>query len=544
MAETDNRKTDLKSGYSYETKTFHSLRPPVPLPPLILPLSASSHAASLLRLRPPPLLSAAFIDSSTGLRLSFPDFLFQSQTLASSLRSDLGLSKGDVALILAAAPSRLEIPVLRFALLSIGVVAAPVAPICTDSEIARVVRLGNPKIAFATSATAYKLPGTLITSAVLVDSDRFRTLISTRGGSSTVESETTTTTTRQSDPAVILFSSGTTGRSKPTVIPHRSYIAMNEGFFCLRQSPSPEVVLLLAPMFHTFGFIFCLKQVALGETTVLMERFSPRAVAAAVEEHRVTTIVAAPPVVVALARAEEGIVGGLDTLQRMIIGGAPLGRDSAEQFNRRFPHVRIELAYGSTEAGGISRMIGDVECENFESVGRLSENIEAKIVDPVTGDALGVGQPGELWVRGPAVMTGYIGDAEANASTFSSDGWLKTGDLCRFDQHGFLYVVDRIKELIKYKAYQVPPVELEHLLRSIPDIIDAAVIPCPSEEVGQIPMACVVRMPGSSIDEARVAPYKKIRRVVFVELIPKSASGKILRRELLIHALPGSASRL
>ncbi|KAK1319340.1 4-coumarate--CoA ligase-like 5 [Acorus calamus] len=291
---------------------------------------------------------------------------------------------------------------------------------------------------------------------------------------------------------------------------------MNEGFFRLRQSPSPEVVLLLAPMFHTFGFIFCLKQIALGETTVLMERFSPRAVASAVEEHRVTSDD---------DRGGARAGGGGDRRRPGHAAEDDHRRSSAREGLSRAVQQAVPTRADRAEAGGISRMIGDIECENFESVGRLSENIEAKIVDLVrrctrrwpTGGALGA-------------RTGHHD---------SSDGWLKTGDLCRFDQHGFLYVVDRIKELIKYKAYQVPPVELEHLLQSIPDIIDAAVIPCPSEEVGQIPMACVVRCLEAASNEARVAPYKKIRRVVFVESIPKSAAGKILRRELLIHALPG-----
>lgn len=178
--------------------------------------------------------------------------------------------------------------------------------------------------------------------------------------------------------------------------------------------------------------------------------------------------------------------------------------------------------------------------------------MEAKIVDPDTGEALRPGQKGELWLRGPSIMQGYVGDDEATASTLDSEGWLKTGDLCYFDHDGFLFVVDRLKELIKYKAYQVPPAELEQLLQSHQEIADAAVIPYPDEEAGQIPMAYVVRKAGSTLTEAQVmdfiakqvAPYKKIRRVVFTNSIPKSAAGKILRRELINHALSSSKSRL
>ncbi|KAE8736299.1 4-coumarate--CoA ligase-like 5 [Hibiscus syriacus] len=178
--------------------------------------------------------------------------------------------------------------------------------------------------------------------------------------------------------------------------------------------------------------------------------------------------------------------------------------------------------------------------------------MEAKVVDPETGDPLPPGQTGELLLRGPLVMKGYVGDEEASAETLDSEGWLRTGDLCYFDSEGLLYVVDRLKELIKYKAYQVPPAELEHLLLSHPGIADAAVIPWADEEAGEIPMAYVVRNNGSSITEAQVmdfiakqvAPYKKIRRVAFINSIPKSAAGKILRRELINHSISVSSSKL
>ncbi|XP_047181143.1 4-coumarate--CoA ligase-like 5, partial [Vigna umbellata] len=147
---------------------------------------------------------------------------------------------------------------------------------------------------------------------------------------------------------------------------------------------------------------------------------------------------------------------------------------------------------------------------------------------------------------------GYVGDEKATAETLDSEGWLKTGDLCYFDSDGFLYIVDRLKELIKYKAYQVPPAELEHILHTNPEIADAAVVPYPDEEAGQIPMAFVVRKPGSNISAnqvmefvaKQVSPYKKIRRVSFVNSIPKSPAGKILRRELVDYALSSGSSKL
>nr|XP_009609463.2 4-coumarate--CoA ligase-like 9 [Nicotiana tomentosiformis] len=217
------------------------------------------------------------------------------------------------------------------------------------------------------------------------------------------------------------------------------------------------------------------------------------------------------------------------------------------------PDVGCRWGYGLTESTGAGTgMIRPEETDRYGSAGRLADNLEAKIVDPDSGEALPPGKHGELWIRGPTIMKGYVGDKQETSATLKSDGWLKTGDLCYFDSDGFLFIVDRLKELIKYKAYQVPPAELEQLLQSIPEIADAAVIPYPDEEAGQIPMAYVVRKPGSTISESQivdsiakqVAPYKKIRRVAFINSIPRSPAGKILRRELIDQAISGASARL
>ncbi|KAK0596295.1 hypothetical protein LWI29_014455 [Acer saccharum] len=228
----------------------------------------------------------------------------------------------------------------------------------------------------------------------------------------------------------------------------------------------------------------------------------------------------------------------LSSLTFLRCSGAPLGEDVAHKFREKFPNVQIVNGYGLTETGGVvASLKGPNEIKRFDSVGRLSEFMEAKIVDPITAEPLLPGQKGELWLRGPAIMKGYVGDDKATAEILDSEGWLKTGDLCYFDSQAFLFIVDRLKELIKYKAYQVPPAELEHLLQTNPEIIDAAVIPYPDEETGQVPMAFVVRKTGSQITEVQVPPYKRIRRVAFVNSIPKSSAGKILRKQLVDHAL-------
>lgn len=291
----------------------------------------------------------------------------------------------------------------------------------------------------------------------------------------------------------------------------------------------------------------------MGESLVLMGKFDFVKMLEAVEMYKVTYIPVAPPLVVAMSKSDLVAKYDLSSLQALGCGGAPLGKEVSERFKARFPNIEINQGYGLTEScGSATRMIGPDETNRHGSAGRLAENTEAMVVDPVSGEAMPPGQHGELWLRGPTIMKGYAGDDAATAATLDSEGWLKTGDLGYFDSDGFLFIVDRLKELIKYKAYQVPPAELEHLLQSIPEIVDAAVIPFPDNEAGQIPMAYVVRKPGSSITGTQimkfiakqVAPYKKIRRVAFIDSIPKSPAGKVLRRELINHALSVVSSKL
>ncbi|XP_024027088.1 4-coumarate--CoA ligase-like 9, partial [Morus notabilis] len=453
-------------------------------------------------------------------------------------------------------PTSLHVPVLYFSLLSIGVTVSPANPLASDSEIAHQIRITRPAIAFATSATAGKLPPNLKT--IVIDSPEFHSVLENDDDEGNENHDVSWSEVRQSDVASIMFSSGTTGRVKGVALTHRNLIAMIGGYHALRLKPAEPglphpVSMVFIPLFHMFGFLMAARAVSMGETMVLMERFDFEGVLRAVERYRVTYMPVSPPLVVALTKSE--VVGKYDlsSLQRLGCGAAPLGNEVIERFRQKFPAIGITQGYALTETAGVgSRMVEDAETRRIASVGKLAENMEAKIVDPATGEALPPGQKGELLLRGPTIMKGYVGDEKATAETFDPEGWLKTGDLCLFDSEGFLYILDRLKELIKYKAYQVPPAELEHLLQSHPDIVDAAVIPYPDEEAGQIPMAYVVRRPGSNISEAqvidfvakKVSPYKKVRRVAFINSIAKSPAGKILRRELISHALSSGRAKL
>ncbi|KAG6747169.1 hypothetical protein POTOM_049550 [Populus tomentosa] len=544
---------DPRSGFCQQTKTFHSLRPPTPFPPPHQPLSITQFVLSLLRSSTIPTTTTTYLTiPSTAESLTYSQAIDQIYSLSSSLRNHYSLNNNDVAFILC--PPSLHVPILYFSLLYLGVTISPANPLSSDSELAHQIQLCKPKIAFATSQTAHKLPNSLPLGTILIDSPEFTSL--TRPKPQTTHPQVEVS---QSDVAAILYSSGTTGRVKGVALTHRNLITLISGFHHNKAVPDPNqpgphpVSLLILPLFHVFGFFKSINAFSIGETLVLMERFDFVDMLKYVEKYRITHMPVSPPLIVAFVKADLTKKYDLSSLKTLGCGGAPLGKEVAGALKEKLPHVEIVQGYGLTETGGgATRTIGPEERRQLASVGRLSENMEAKIVDPETGEALGLGQRGELWLRGPTVMKGYVGDEKATAETLLPDGWLKTGDLCYFDSEGFVYIADRLKELIKYKAYQVPPAELEKLLQSDPEIADAAVIPYPDEEAGQIPMAYVVRKPGSSITEAQimdsiakqVAPCKKIRRVAFISAIPKSPAGKILRRELVNHALSGALSKL
>ncbi|CAM8896919.1 unnamed protein product [Rhodiola kirilowii] len=526
--------TDARSGYCSATQTFYSLREPLDLPAEDLPLSVSSYALSLQPNNPNP-NPTAMIDCAAGKRISYSEFIRQVHSLAFHLQSAVGVRKGDVAFLLCS--NSVNVPIIYFSLLSLGAVISPANPLSTAAEISRQIELCKPVMAFAISAASAKVPK-LKLGTIVVDSTEFELILATEPG------EIDPVDVRQSDLAAIMYSSGTTGRVKGVMVTHRNMIANTAGFYqhrVERRSSAPTVSIGMVPYFHIFGFFALLKSVALSECVVVMKRFDLRKMMKAVDEFRVTNLSVVPPVVVAMVKGNTTAGCDLSSLEFLGVGAAPLGKDVVGAFTSKFPNVVLGQGYGLTESTGpVTRAVGLEESLRWGSAGKLVGSCEVKIVDTESGVALGPNQRGELWIRGPIVMKGYVGDAESTAATLTSDGWLKTGDVCYVDEEGYFYVVDRLKELIKYMGYQVAPAELEQLLQSHPEINDAAVIPYPDELAGQIPMAFIVRQPHSSIDEAQVkdfvasqvAPYKRIRKVAFVNSIPKSPAGKILRKTL------------
>ncbi|KDP26770.1 hypothetical protein JCGZ_17928 [Jatropha curcas] len=543
----DKDSVDSRSGFCPKTKIFHSLRPEVPLPPLTASISVTQFAFSLLHSFPPSPTSPALIDAITRRRISFSEFVLSTKTLSSSLHHSHRLNKGDVVFILS--PNSVDIPILCFSLFSLGVIVSTGNPASSKSEILHQIQLSKPVIAFATSDSAHKIPNI---KTIIIDSPEFDSLMES---SSHDTREFEGVKVYQSDTAAILYSSGTTGRVKGVMLTHRNFTSVVAAGHAVRTvRKTPAVSFCAVPYFHAYGLSYFTRALAMGETVVSMRRFAMKTMLTAIQDFRITHMALAPPIVVAMVKDREVVDGyDLSSLEVVGCGGAPLRKSVVELFRQRFPNVILGQAYGLTESTArVFGTVGPEEGQVIGATGKLMPNCQAKIVDPDTGISLPPGSSGELWLRGPTIMKGYVGDEEATAATLDSEGWLRTGDLCYIDNEGFLFFVDRIKELIKYKGYQVAPAELEHLLQSHPDIAEASVIPYPNEEAGQVPVAFVVRQHGRRINESQikdfiaqqVAPYKRIRRVIFVDSLPKNAPGKVLRKELIKLALSSANSKL
>ncbi|GJP31206.1 hypothetical protein CLOM_g9891 [Closterium sp. NIES-68] len=354
----------------------------------------------------------------------------------------------------------------------------------------------------------------------------------------------------QLDTCALPYSSGTTGVSKGVMLSHRNLIANIQQLLAgsnPRLDLSPEdTVLGLLPMFHIYAITLVnLLSLRAGACVVTLPRFDLLQYLRTLQEYQVSVAPIVPPIILAMAKLPVVDAFDLAALRRVVSGAAPLGPELEAAFRAKFPTVQLGQGYGMTEASptvSASRLFARVPQPPAPgSCGSVLPLTEVKVVDTSTGESLLPNKRGELWVRGPQVMTGYLNNPEATAATITPDGWLRTGDVAYVDERGEIFVVDRVKELIKVKGFQVPPAELEGLLISHPDIADAAVVPAPSEESGEVPVAFVVLQQGGaqlSVGEVKdfiskqVATYKRLHDVRFVDAIPKTASGKVLRKDL------------
>ncbi|KAL5712083.1 hypothetical protein ACHQM5_014288 [Ranunculus cassubicifolius] len=540
----------VESGFSSSSGIYYS-KWKSPVLPQTLHLSLPSFLLS--QISPKTLDKPAFIDSKACKSITYGEIRSLTTSIAHALHS-MGITKGDVVLIVS--PNFLYYPLLVLGVMSLGAIISTANPLNTSLELDSQILDTNPKLVFTTHVLKSKLDNGhvhgqghgLSTNPILILVEDF--IDELLKSKPRLDTYLDTTSINQDDIAALMYSSGTTGKSKSVVCLHRNFIAMS----CLlkhvweaEEGAVDDIYLCVLPLFHMFGLsMFMCGTLAIQATTVVLNKYSLEDMLLSVEKYKVTRLPVVPPMIVQLVRLEDGVKGyDLASVKEVICSGAPLGRAHMDRFSKCYPKMRLSQLYGLTETCGPITLCNGFNGMIHDSIGGLIPYMEAKIVDVRTGKPLPPLECGELCVRGPPVMQGYYKNPNATSLAIDKEGWLQTGDLCFIDKFGLVYIVDRMKELIKYKAYQVAPAELEEVLLLHPEIIEAAVVPYPDEIAGEIPMACVVKKGLSEVEEDdiisfvanKVAPYKKIRKVVFVESIPKTASGKILRRHLKAKVL-------
>lgn len=346
--------------------------------------------------------------------------------------------------------------------------------------------------------------------------------------------------------AVLPYSSGTTGRPKGVMLTHRNLVANVAQARALLSVGADDRVLAVLPFFHIYGMTVLLNFALLQRAgLVTMPKFDLVEFLRIIQEHRTTWVFVAPPIAVALAKHPIVDQYDLSAIKVIFSGAAPLDGALAEAVEKRLD-CEVVQGYGMTETSPAVNLIPAERPEiDKSSIGPLVPNTDARLVDPETGTDVevpesGASEPGELWVRGPQVMVGYLNRPEATAEMLDADGWLRTGDMATVTADGIFRIVDRLKELIKYKGYQVAPAILEAVLLEHPQIADAAVIGANDEDGQEVPKAFVVRQADADLSAddvmafvaSRVAPHEKVRQVEFIDVIPKSSAGKILRKDL------------
>ena len=493
--------------------------PPVSLPDLILERARERGGR------------VALVDGVSGAETTYGQLVDRVEALAAAL-IDRGFRRGEVAAL--CLPNCPEFAIAFLGVARAGGASTTLNPNFTEEETRKQLADSGAVIAFATPELVSKVQEA---SATLRETWTPANLYALRGA------KPPAVAIDPEDMVALPYSSGTAGAPKGVMLSHRNLVAMQLLMEPVERTGRDDVVIAVLPFFHIYGLsVILLLGLYRGAKLVIFPRFEIERYLTAVEHHRATRLPLVPPLILRLAREPRIDDFDLSSVRTVISGAAPLAPDVAAQLSERLGGCLVKQGYGMTELSPGGHMHAEDGTQPPPgSVGVLHPNTECRLVDPTTGDDMPPGDTGEIWYRGPQVMKGYLGRPEETAQIITPDGWLRTGDLGRIDGQGQLYVVDRLKELIKYKGFQVAPAELEALLLSHPAVADAAVIPKPDVKAGEIPKAFVVLAPGAvgSAEQLmayvteRVAGYKRVREVEFVDAIPKSPSGKILRRVLV-----------
>lgn len=454
--------------------------------------------------------------------------------LAGFLRQETAVRRGETVAVMS--PNSAECAIAVYGALLAGAKVTGLNPLFREREIIAQLADAEAVVAFATEplleaveATRGHVPTLRRVEAI----EKVEAL-----GADSIAAPDVTVDPDQ-DLAFLPYSSGTTGLPKGVMLTHGALTTNIRQWISTGAIAEDSVQLAFLPFYHIYGAVVLLHAtVAVGATCVVMPRFEPAQVLELIERYRVTELYVVPPALLALAHQPALDSRDLSSLRFIASAAAPLPREVALLAAERL-RCPVFQCYGMTEA--CPTHINPPHAPRDGSVGLPLPDVEQRIVDMETGAEVAAGATGELLVRGPQIMRGYWKQPEATAQAILPGGWVRTGDIARLDADGFLWLLDRAKEMIKYKGYQVAPAELEAVLMEHPAVVDAAVVPALMPGEGEVPKGFIVLKDGRQTSAAaimafvaeRVAPYKQLRALEMVGEIPKSATGKILRRVLI-----------
>ncbi|KAJ1406680.1 AMP-dependent synthetase/ligase [Sesbania bispinosa] len=518
--------TRLNLSNSQTTHIFRSK-----LPDISIPNNIPLHTYCFQKLPEVADRPCLIVGGSAGRTYTYAETHLACRKFAAGL-SNLGIKKGDVIMILL--PNCPEFVFSFMAASMLGAVATTANPFYTAAEISKQLTASKAKLVVTLSTYVGKLPetGEDLKAVITVDAPQKNCLSFSAVSEASEESGVPEAEIAAEDAVALPFSSGTTGLAKGVVLTHKNLVTSvaqqvdgeNPNLY-MREN---DVVLCVLPLFHVFS-MHTVMMCALrrGSAILVVEKFEIGALMEMIEKHKVSVAMVVPPLVLALAKNPKVGEYDLTSIRLVMSGAAPLGKELEDALSSRF--VMIMKGYGMTEAGPVLATCLGFAKEPFPSksgsCGTVVRNAELKVIDPETGSSL------------PRNYPGYLNDEKATATTIDVDGWLHTGDIGYVDDDDEIFIVDRVKELIKFKGFQVPPAELENLLINHPSIADAAVVPQKDDVAGEVPVAFVVSfdLTEEAVKEfiaKQVVFYKRLHKVYFVHAIPKSPSGKILRKEL------------
>ncbi|KAL2478980.1 4-coumarate--CoA ligase 2 [Forsythia ovata] len=496
------------------------------------------------------------INGATGEVYTYEEVELTARKVASGL-NNLGIRQGDTIMLLL--PNSPEFVFAFMGASFSGAVSTMANPFFTATEVTKQAKASNAKLIITQACYVDKVRNYAEENGVKVictDAPPPDGCLQFSELTKADEKDAPAVKINPDDVVALPYSSGTTGLPKGVMLTHKGLVTsvaqQVDGENPNLYIHSEDVILCVLPLFHIYSLnsvLLCGLRV--GAAILIMQKFDILPFLELIQKYKVTIGPFVPPIVLSIVKSPAVDKYDLSSVRTVMSGAAPLGKELEDAVRMKFPNAKLGQGYGMTEAGPVLAMCLAFAKEAFEiksgACGTIVRNAEMKIIDTENGASLGRNQPGEICIRGDQIMKGYLNDPEATERTIDKEGWLHTGDIGFIDADDELFIVDRLKEIIKYKGFQVAPAEIEALLLNHHHISDAAVVSMKDEEAGEVPVAFIVRSNGSSITQDEIKKfiskqvifYKRINKVFFIDAIPKSPSGKILRKDLRARLAEG-----